>query len=1188
MSGRKLNRWRKSKGTDRLKKEHAIKMLRFMIPTEHCTVRTEKEAEELFDHIRTRGQHDESPRKSLLHASPKIKGRLHRPRSGGLSSKVMDHEDWISKDQFTNWFHETYLIDGREEPECDPATCPWFCGPQVEKDDDADPRCEWMLVLTGRLMQLAQTWSSYTESPHVEDEDISDDINFDGTFIHYGAVKGLCEHMWMAQWRWDRANDFTKFFSDVTEKMWEKEQEHEIAKNGPETLSRGKSSMSREQKKAMPADEAGETSFEKRPTQSFLENTLFAGWDREANHDQANGGLFLPSLKKSFQALFDGVTLEDVSEDIYHHEVSTLMHMIDPHGGTGESAYVHITDLSLFFTQTPFQVQEKISAVARYDLTHTHSGARVDSTADTSSNQHTARHWKCVAKAKVYKDSEWNNKKGQREVLCTLGDGEVVTAIDRKPDPGGKDLSSWTVDADTRIKVRQDSGDGTMIEGWVWVSKGGKKQHRGKDRKDKRQQTIVLVPVKRHPTYAWDWPLFEEHFTEFWTDLRRRKLLHDATGTTASDATACSMVYEDFAQFFMTGGQYPFLRVPDVNLIVGSENIEHVDGEKIKVVQRFGRRVSCRMASRMMRAAHKVRWRHSMHTATTLWDQFDRNQSGWISRDESKSLIGGISSQYGYCFKTSKKLFRRAMKDLREVSTELTLREDLDSMIPRLKKLGLCFEEDDNELTIFDDWNNLLRSIAGLAEVLGVPKSGDIWAKSHQLEKLKSRKNMTRAEKAALKVRENELAELKGERTALIEGIRDSCALLLLISDRRNEKNPQRIVDEKGEGKHKEYKMRWKDGERSSWISATDKIKPLIETWEREQKLTELHNQVRAEELVRKDAFMEWWKKRHWLVKEHAYKLLKLHAVWKQIDGTRDGFKVWKARAVLSVLWNINEDTYKSRNEFNRRFVSWWHDHDEDNTGFISLEQFGNWWVMQSDQVLDRALFDHKTGHRRDWSQTELHYNRDVMDEFGAMLAEVDDADAEEKDQRERDLDKAMKDLDADVRAMDSTIEQRRRQATWGRVKQHLLQTDQAPFGVLSGGTRPPMLKTRLRLFGTVRTDELNALRDDWKDKTGWAKAVHTTLCRVNVRKEKRLLRRSRTTQDANAQDTSGQSIGEMLGDFQVHKHRFCIDTFWVRDARLWITKHLVGTIRDLLKHDLEELVSDFVVYLSFPLVTCD
>ena len=132
------------------------------------------------------------------------------------------------------------------------------------------------------------------------------------------------------------------------------------------------------------------------------------------------------------------------------------------------------------------------------------------------------------------------------------------------------------------------------------------------------------------------------------------------------------------------------------------------------------------------------------------------------------------------------------------------------------------------------------------------------------------------------------------------------------------------------------------------------------------------------------------------------------------------------------------------------------------------------------------------------------------------------------------------------------------------------------------------MLKTRLRLLGTVRTDELNALRDDWKDKTGWAKAVHTTLCRVNVRKEKRLLRRSRTTQDANAQDTSGQSIGEMLGDFQVHKHRFCIDTFWVRDARLWITKHLVGTIRDLLKHDLEELVSDFVVYLSFPLVTCD
>jgi|EP01046_Picozoa_sp_COSAG06_P016309 hypothetical protein len=269
-----------------------------------------------------------------------------------------------------------------------------------------------------------------------------------------------------------------------------------------------------------------------------------------------------------------------------------------------------------------------------------------------------------------------------------------------------------------------------------------------------------------------------------------------------------------------------------------------------------------------------------------------------------------------------------------------------------------------------------------------------------------------------------------------------------------------------------------------------------------------------------------------------------------------------------------------------------WHDHDLDNTGFITLDQFSVWWVLQPDKILNRALFQTdrsgavlrtRSGRTqpRDWSQTELHYNREIMDEFGAMLTEVPEDGVEEKDKREMALDKAMRDLDAQIQQLDQTIEERQKRATWKHVRQNVLKTDQAPFGVLSGGTRPPMLKTRLRLLGTVRTDELNALRDDWKDKTGMAKALHTVCFRVNVKKEKRLLRRSRAEEGAFEQDTSGQSIGEIFGDFQVHKHRICIDTFWIRDLRLWIKKHIVEAGRDLLKHDLDAIVSSSAIVVD-------
>ena len=87
--------------------------------------------------------------------------------------------------------------------------------------------------------------------------------------------------------------------------------------------------------------------------------------------------------------------------------------------------------------------------------------------------------------------------------------------------------------------------------------------------------------------------------------------------------------------------------------------------------------------------------------------------------------------------------------------------------------------------------------------------------------------------------------------------------------------------------------------------------------------LQKFQKDAQVDMVVRKDAFLHWWKDQYWLVKEHTFKQLKLRGMWAQLDTTRDGFKVWKARAVLSVLWNVSEETYRKRTDFNRRFVSW-------------------------------------------------------------------------------------------------------------------------------------------------------------------------------------------------------------------------------------------------------------------------
>lgn len=1141
MRGRMLNTWNTTKTRDRtrLQKTHAIDMLRFLVPTPSCRLRTIDEAKDVVLELIAVQPAAQNPKQTH---SPTQQVASAAQRIGRKTSRgAIDHDDCIRKQDFIDWFETSYL-----KSENSAQTCPWRCSPQSGHESEGPKdACEWMLVLTARLLQLSENWHSYIESPGLAHEHLSDDITFDDTVMTYAAAKSVCENMWITQWRWKRAQEFIQIYSEVTEKLWNLEQAGK-PKRQPEAEPSASSSSPKTQPVSTKTmfigreDPHGQRS--KLPSQAYLEHTLFAEWDKRANAGQENRGLYLSDLKLPLEEL-----LGSSSERNLYHEVSLLMHMIDPHGGTGHDAYVHIKDLAAFFVQSPLQVRKRAEATVAYDLAHDNADAVAKSQSGRGATQF-HKTWRCVSEAEMHSElADSESTSADDEVVRELHVGELVEAMEIQEKHGR-----------TRVRAKVAKyGERKAAEGWIWTETVEPKHDHSKTRRKRssdqsniERSHVVLVPVKTHSTYLWDWEAFDEHFADFWGLLRKLHMLQHAPGMLASDETACSITYENFARFFLPGGQYsptatqiPFLQPPDVRF-------DHsMDEEQVNIAREFGRLVSCTAANRMVRAASRVRWRESIGTAVLLWNQIDVNRRGWISNDESKHLIGEVSSQHGHLFKMLKKLFKQALSDLRESSIQKSLLDDLDSMIIRLKTLGVCYEEDQRELELLDDWNELLSSIDGLAEALGPPEAGDIWNKQCTLEVKRLRAGsdpkLTSAAKTALGSMERELGHLKNERRALLAEIRDACGLLRLIRQRHEPSHLDRIVAEE------------KD-----------------EHWDLQQKLQAHHDRARKEDMVPRVAFLAWWRTRYWAVKEHTYKLTKLNIIWRTVDTTGEGFKVWKARAILSVLWDINEDTYQSRNAFNRRFVSWWHDHDVERKGFVTFDQFASWWVMQPYAVLNRAFVDPNTGHQRDWHSVDMHYNHQLMVEFGAMLAEVEGEIDEEKDRRERDLDNAMRELDADINmSARHAIEQERQHATWGRIKQHVLRLDQAPFGVLSGGTRPPMLKTRLRLFGTVRTDELNALRDDWTSKSGCGKAVHSCMCRVNVMREKNLLARSREAGNAD-QSKSGQSIGEILGDFQVHKHRFCIDTHWIRDTKLWIEKHFVEAAKNVLHNNLEPLVS--------------
>lgn len=318
--------------------------------------------------------------------------------------------------------------------------------------------------------------------------------------------------------------------------------------------------------------------------------------------------------------------------------------------------------------------------------------------------------------------------------------------------------------------------------------------------------------------------------------------------------------------------------------------------------------------------------------------------------------------------------------------------------------------------------------------------------------------------------------------------------------------------------------------------------------------------------IVKQASFVKWWRRQRWLVKEYTHRYARLAKIWRSMVGTTgdEGLRVWKVRAVLLAVWEEEANTsVKARSEFHRRLIAWLHEYDRDSSGSITRDQFGLWFVVQSESILAR-VWNYK------WEELETRYDKNAMlEEFGSVLSEVerdieglDNVDTEdEKHDRER-MSNREKELESMLDELDSEIHEREGDP----VRRH-----QTAYGVLGGGARQPLLRTRLRLIRTLRSqheDTLAALKSG--GSTSSCGRCWHRITKEEVLRDHRLLSTAAVDmmdQDSNRKIIATETVGEMLGDFyHVHTHRCCCDLYWIHDLKLWWKMHVM----DWLVHQMD------------------
>lgn len=224
-----------------------------------------------------------------------------------------------------------------------------------------------------------------------------------------------------------------------------------------------------------------------------------------------------------------------------------------------------------------------------------------------------------------------------------------------------------------------------------------------------------------------------------------------------------------------------------------------------------------------------------------------------------------------------------------------------------------------------------------------------------------------------------------------------------------------------------------------------------------------------------------------------------------------------------------------SQEEQDRKFIKWWHKHDQDMSGHVTMDEFSTWWVHQSDRQLQAAS-------HLDWSKAERELASDLLLDADGDIA---DGDMKERERGNRFAKKSqMMDKELSEAAKEETETdvalKALRGSRWTKTYKHLA-SDRQPFGVATGAARPPMIRTRLMKYKLLKKSELETL------KSGDSLKTRDTVDKVGGGLE---------------------SVGELLGEYQRRRKR-CV---WIDDVKSWVSNHIGGLHTELFASALLEL----------------
>ena len=708
----------------------------------------------------------------------------------------------------------------------------------------------------------------------------------------------------------------------------------------------------------------------------------------------------------------------------------------------------------------------------------------------------------------------------------------------------------------------------------------------------------------RSMVWVWEWGTFEQTFKKWWAQWHT----HAAHAEDADNSSEHSISLRNWCEFWFAED----------------------------TVAEGGRPATTDL---MIEAASKVKWGASMQVAEDLWEKFDRNGSGSALQSDAKRLVGEeIVSEHGHHLQATTALsarerrkglatyqFNHAITRLRLFGLDLRLKDRQTHLQEHLKALEqnkVDQSQDDLSTLNARDEDDFADWMAGAAQEEDAAKERAKKSMAHTRKALDGIRRMRQDIENQLDMKGPYEPQLQDERrkgeTPLDELKR------LVLEKEADVDSGQAVLRMARMGGIKKLPEN-AEIRRTCKNPQSDFVKRARDVGFTDDDLAVagLHVSAHDNELVKKEAFIRWWRKQRWIVKEYTYKLRKLDKVWLELNGTtgEDGFKVWKARAVLAVIWGVDKEcseSLKAREDFHRRLVAWLQEYDRDHSGKISKDQFGVWWVSQPLSLLNKA-------RKHSWSELEMHFDREaMMDEFGAMMAEVErgvesslspadkdsQVDGKKLNKREKTLEKMLDDLDKEITDPsvglnpfggnwdDTTAtgvpqhvvveghHDAERNRLWLKMNNEVkLKIHQTAYGVLTGGSRQPLLRTRLRLFSLLKADKhqhdtLKALQRS-RHASAFQRFVglfwHKML--EEAQHEHNLLhtKAKDALNDSGGRDgnrLANETVGEMLGDFfLVHTHRCCCDMYWIHDLRTW-TRAVVNTFvlrhLDIYVHDLE------------------